>query len=376
MRSDARTDDGTGSEKAGRLLYVDLFRGVVMFLLVAEASGLYDLLVSPVLEGTVFHAIGLQFRHHPWHGLTVWDVGQPFFMFISGVAMALAYERRWERGETWKATLGRALRRSFLLFAAGWALSHINPVAGVGRAGFLLNILVQLSFAHLLAFLLLKRPAWVRAGAALGLIVLTELLYRFGPGAGLDPFSPVANFGAGLDRVLLGGTSEGVGVAFNIVPAAVHTLVGVSAGYLIRSGKSRRRKLGVLVAAGLAAVGAGLALDPLTPVVKQLYTSSFVILVGGLAILSLALALWLGEVVRAEKWFMPFAGMGLNPIFIYAFAQSGGGLWLRGIVEPFTMAFSRLIGDAAAQGLTCLAVLALFWGLCQWLYNRRIFIRA
>ena len=376
MSSDVRTGDIAGQSAEGRLLSVDLFRGVVMFLLVAEASGLYDLLASPRLEGTILHAIGLQFRHHPWHGLTAWDIGQPFFMFISGVAMALSYGRRWERGEAWKATLGHALRRSFLLFAAGWALSYINPVEGAGRAGFLLNILVQLAFAHLLAFLLLRGSAWVRAGAALGLVVLTELLYRFGPGAGLEPFAPGANFGAGLDRALFGGAPEGAGVAFNIVPAAVHTLIGVSAGYLLRNQWKQGKKLGVLVTTGLAAVGAGLALDSLSPVVKQLYTGSFVVLSGGLALLALALAYWLIEMARLQKWFMPFAGMGMNPIFIYFFAQSGGGLWLRGIVEPFTLAFSGWSGEMGAQFLTSLAILALFWALCQWLYKRRIFIRA
>ena len=95
---------GDGAERPGRLASIDLFRGVVMFLLIGEATGFYDLLTLPRFAGTVIHAIGLQFQHHPWHGMRLWDLGQPFFMFISGAAMVFSYHKRWERG---KAGRGR-----------------------------------------------------------------------------------------------------------------------------------------------------------------------------------------------------------------------------------------------------------------------------
>src|SRR4030042_555644 len=77
----------------GRLWSIDLFRGIVMFLLIAEPAGVYDLLLAPALKGTILHTIGLQFQHNPWNGLRTWDLGQPFFMFISGVAMYFSYNR-------------------------------------------------------------------------------------------------------------------------------------------------------------------------------------------------------------------------------------------------------------------------------------------
>ncbi|MGB8959564.1 MAG: hypothetical protein WCC00_11215, partial [Candidatus Aminicenantales bacterium] len=76
--------------REGRVLSVDLYRGVVMFLLIGTATGFYDLLMAPALDGTILHTLGLQFRHTPWHGLTMFDLGQPFFMFISGVAMVFS----------------------------------------------------------------------------------------------------------------------------------------------------------------------------------------------------------------------------------------------------------------------------------------------
>jgi predicted acyltransferase len=92
-----------------RVLSIDLFRGVAMFLLIGGVTGLYDLLLVPQFKGTLIYALGLQFQHHPWEGLTLWDLGHPFFLFISGAAMVFSYGRRWEKGESWRATLGRAV---------------------------------------------------------------------------------------------------------------------------------------------------------------------------------------------------------------------------------------------------------------------------
>ena len=103
-----------------RLISLDVFRGVVMFLLVGEATGLYEHLRAPALSGTLLGAMGWQFEHHPWNGLHFWDLIQPFFMFIVGVAMPFAIGRRWQRGDSWGKTFRHALSRSGLLLLFGW----------------------------------------------------------------------------------------------------------------------------------------------------------------------------------------------------------------------------------------------------------------
>jgi predicted acyltransferase len=362
--------------REGRVLSVDLFRGVVMFLLIGKATGFYDLLAAPALDGTIFHALGLQFQHHPWHGLRLWDLGQPLFFFISGAAMVFSYEKRWERGESWRTTLGQALRRSFLLFAVGWALYLVGSEPGGFKGAFLLDILPQLAFASLVAFLVIRQPVRTQVGVALGLVVLTELLYRFWPVAGFNqPFTAGHNFGSWVDTALFGATSEESLVTFNMVPAAVFAILGVLAAGLLKSGRTQKKKLISLVWTGLAGVALGLALDPLTPVIKRLCTSSFVILTGGLAFLSLALGYWLIDVMKFRKRSVFFVIVGMNPVFIYLFALSGGADWLNRIVAPFTMAFSGWIGEGPAQIMTSLAVWGLLWALCYWLYRRKIFIR-
>ena len=359
-----------------RILSIDFFRGVIMFLLIGSATGLYDQLVSLGLHGSIIRAIGLQFQHHPWQGLRAWDLGQPFFMFISGVAMVFSYERRWDRGESWKSTFGHALRRAILFFVIGWALGHINPIENGGPGEFLQDILPQLAVAGLLGFLTLRRTSAIQAGAAVGLLVLTEILYRLWPLPGAaNAFVPGGNFGSRLDLALFGRLSEGNWVAFNVVPSTVFILAGILAGRLLKSGQSSSTILKALILCGSSLTSAGLILSFVTPVIRRICSSSFVLVSVGLGLLALALAYWLIDVAKLRIGAVFFLCVGMNPLFLYLFAMSGGGEWLRRLVEPFTMAFARWIGDDPAQVVTSASTWGLLWALGYWLYRKRIFIR-
>jgi len=356
-----------------RLLSLDFFRGFTMFLLIAEATGIYALLVDPAVKGTVFHAIGTQFEHHPWNGLRFWDLIQPFFMFIVGVAMPFSYEKRWERGDTWTKTLRHALERSFLLLLFGWALYCIEP----GRLTFeLWNVLAQLSFTCLVAFLMMRRSAPTQIVFTFGLIILTELLYRLWAVPGFNQaFVADRNFGSYVDMLLMGKLSAGHWVAFNAVPTTAHTMWGVLAGQLLRSDRTPGRKISPLVVAGIIGVVAGYSLNPLTPIIKRICTSSFVIVSGGWCLLVLAFSYWLIDVKKVRTWAKFFAIVGTNSLAIYLFTNTGGANWLRGIVKPFSVGFFGWTGDWTAQVITSLVIWALLWSLCYWLYRRKIFIR-
>ena len=360
----------------GRVLSIDLFRGVVMFFLIAEATGLYELLVAPVFEGTVVHAIGLQFQHHPWQGLRLWDLGQPLFMFIAGVAMFFSYTKRWENGETWRDTLVHALKRSFVLFSLGWAIYRIVPVEENPHGAFLYDVLPQLAFASLIAFLMLRRPAVQQLIMAFGSLALTEVLYRVWPVIGFDrPFVPGHNFGSYLDRALMGGVSSEHWVVFNAVPCAAFVIWGVLAGKSLRQPGRPARKFYALLLVGLGSIAVGLALSPLTPIIRRICTSSFVVLSGGLCLLALALAYGVADILRIRKGTGFFLAIGMNPIFIYVIAQTGGAEWMGRLSAPFSNAVLGWAGPTPAELGIALASLALMWGLCYFLYRRKIFIK-
>jgi predicted acyltransferase len=363
-----------GSLQLGeRLFSLDFFRGFTMFLLVAEATGIYSLLTSPELEGSLVYSIGTQFHHHPWNGLRFWDLIQPFFMFIVGVAMPYSFANRIKRGQSLTQIRNHTIKRSLILLFLGWSLYCI----GAGKIGFhFQNVLAQLSVTYLLAFLVMNKPARTQIIFSLILLAITELIYRFFPVEGFNhPFVADQNFGTWLDLQYGGADLRGHWVSFNAIPTTAHTIWGVLAGQLLLSKRTDKQKLKILIIAGLVGVIAGYALNPVTPIIKRICTSSFVLASGGWTLLSLAFSYWLIDIMKQKKWSLFFAIVGMNPLFIYLFANVGGGGFIEHIIHPYSMALFGWTGEIAASILTGLVVLFLLWYLCYWLYKRKIFIR-
>ena len=375
VTSVATTDKNSGQRPAAgdRLASLDFFRGVTMFLLIGEATGLYELLREPALNGTLLGAIGAQLEHHPWNGLHFWDLIQPFFMFIVGVAMPFSIGKRWQRGDTWSQTFRHVLIRSGLLLLFGWALYCVGP----GRLTFeLWNVLAQLSFTYLVAFLMMRKSAPVQIGFTLLLLLSTELLYRLWPVPGFNqPFVPDHGFGAWVDLAIMRKLSDGHWVAFNAVPTTAHTLWGVLAGQVLKSGRTPWQKIRILAIAGGIGVVAGYALDPVTPIIKRICTSSFVIVSGGWCLLALAFSYWLIDVMGRKKWAVFFNIVGMNSLFIYLFTNTGGAEWFHRVSRPFTMGLFAWAGTLGAEIVTSVVVWGMLWGLCLWLYKKHIFIK-
>src|SRR5213593_4887221 len=357
----------------GRFMSLDFFRGMTMFFLIAEPTEIYAHLVDPALKGTMIGVIGTQFHHNPWNGLRFWDLIQPFFMFIVGVAMPVSIGKRWERGDSWAATFRHALQRSFWLLFFGWALYCIEP----GRLTFeLWNVLAQLSFTYLVAFLMMRKSTQTQLVFTFALLLISELAYRLWPVPGFnEPFVPDHNFGSYVDLLLMGKLSRGHWVAFNAVPTTAHTMWGVLAGQLLMSNRPAGQKIKILATAGLIGVIVGYALDPVTPIVKRICTSSFVIVSGGWCLLALAFSYWLIDVKKVQRWSRVFTYVGMNSLFIYLFTNTGGSEWLEKIVKPFTMGFFAWSGVLSAKIITSLVLWWLLWYLCYWLYQRKIFIK-
>ncbi len=357
----------------GRLMSLDFFRGITMFLLIGEATRLYSQLAGPAFQGTLIGAIGTQLEHHPWNGLRFWDLIQPFFMFIVGVAMPFSFGRRFDRGETWSAAFRHALFRSAMLLLFGVSLYCIGP----GRLAFeLWNVLAQLSFTYFVAFLMMRRSPRSQILFTFLLLAISESLYRLWPMPGFnEPFVPDRNFGSWMDLLLMGKLSRGHWVAFNAVPTTAHTMWGVLAGQLLRSTQSPSRKIRVLLLAGVIGLTIGYALDPITPIIKRICTSSFVIVTGGWCLLALVSSYWLIDVKKIQRWTLFFNIVGMNSLFIYMFTNTGGSGWFQRIARPFTMGLFAWAGELNAAVVTSLVVWGMLWYLCYWFYKHRILIK-
>jgi predicted acyltransferase len=356
-----------------RILSIDFFRGITMFLLIGEFSGLFESLTDPFFQGTVVSFIGKQLEHHSWNGLRFWDLIQPFFMFIVGVSMPFSFTRRWNKGDSWNETLHHTLKRSFWLLFFGWALYCIGP----GKIGFrMTNVLAQLSVTYLIAFLLMRKTVKWQLLASFALILLSFLLYQLWPIEGFNqPYIADHNFGAWFDLYVLGQLNGGHWVAFNAIPTSAHTIWGVLAGMILMNGWTPMRKIRTLVIAGLVGVLMGFALDPWIPIIKRICTPTFVFASGGFALIALALSYWLIDVAKYTKGIWVFALVGMNPLFIYLFAHIGGNELIAKLYKPFVPLFFGWGGELAIDLVVSSLVWFTLWYICYFLYQRKIFIR-
>ncbi|MFC2090571.1 acyltransferase family protein [Bacteroidota bacterium] len=359
--------------KSERLASVDFFRGITMFLLIGEFTHIFTYMTSPLFEGGVLDWIGTQFHHHPWSGMRFWDLVQPFFMFIVGVAIPLSARKRTERGDSKPKLLKHAFGRAGLLLFFGWALYCIDP----GKITFnFQNVLAQLSLTYLVAFLLRDTKNWIQIGVSVGVLILTEVLYRTFSVPGYDqPFTPDQNFGAWFDMLISGQLSGGHWVSFNAIPTTAHTIWGVLIGKLIIGSKTQRQKTVIMLLVGIGLIAAGMLYDLATPVIKRISTASFVVLSGGWSIIAMAVSYWIIDVKGYKNWSTMFAIVGMNPLFIYLFAHVGGADLVYNVFKPFTYFLMSWTDEIYGKLFTSLITWTFLWYLCYWLYKRRIFIK-
>ncbi len=130
-----------------------------------------------------------------------------------------------------------------------------------------------------------------------------------------------------------------------------------------------------LVIAGLVGVVIGYALNPLTPIIKRICTTSFVVVSGGWCLLALAFCYWLVDIKGKQRWAGFAIVFGMNPLAVYLFGEVAGNRWLTNIVSPFTEGILVMFNEGIILLITACIVLWINWYAVNWLYERRIFIR-
>jgi len=357
-----------------RLLSLDFMRGLIMVLLALEAAGLYEPL-SQAAENTLFQGLIQQFSHHPWHGLRAWDLVQPAFMFMAGVAMAFSLEKQHLQGMTWSQSFKKTLKRCGWLFFWG-VLDY--AVRKTGLSFELWDVLTQLSFTTLIAFLIYRWSPATQIAVCVGLLLLTEVLYRFTHIPNFDqPFTDQHNIGNYVDLLLMNKINRGGWVAINCIPTSVHTIGGALAGRLLLSQKNE--KVRSLLIWGTATFLLGYILDwtNITPIIKRIATSSFTIVSLGYSLLILASCYWYIDVKDHRRRLEFFTIIGMNSIFIYLFFEIVGHRWFNGYTAAITGGLLQMISTPAILSalITSLVIFACEWGLCYFLYRKKIFFR-
>jgi predicted acyltransferase len=404
------------STSTDRCLTLDAYRGLTMLLMVSSGLSMGHLLTANLPDSLPNRALLFaadQLRHREWDmtfrdnagfpfwtgttfhdgtGCTPWDLIQPSFMFIVGAAMPFAFARRQERGESWGRQFGHVLRRCLLLVLIGIFLdTYAEQVLYIQ----FIRVLQQIAIGYFIAFFFLHlKPRWQAAGAAALLAVhgLAYLLYGWatqGYPWVRSPDDPLweqtHNFGWAIENwvhqaVSLGvyytvlPLSKGHYVTFNAVSSAATILFGVLAGELLRKNWPGGRKVLILAAAGVAGIVLGLALSPVIPVNKKIWSASFALYAGGCTSLLLAEFYWVIDVLEFRRWTFPFVVVGMNSIAIYVVAGTLGSNFKRVWQSFLGVPLGHLPPEAVPIVLAALVVAA-YWLVCYWLYRRRIFFK-
>jgi len=351
---------------ASRSLALDAYRGLIMVLLISRGFGLGALKDHPI-----GHFLAHQVDHVDWEGAVLWDLIQPAFMFMVGVAMPYAFARRAREGAGggfWPG-FAHVMRRSAVLIF----LSQLFVATGSGTYQFgLINVLSQIALTYLLCYIIMRLEFNLQVAAAVGILAAHWLLFVQNPGPA-GPFSREGNVGQVIDQWLLGRNYSGYYVTINFISSTVTTLFGVWAGMLMRRPIELRDKLRILLWWAGACIASGMLLAIVNPMVKRLWTASFTLYSGGLVLLGLAAAVWLVDGLEWRRLAMPFVWVGTNSLFIYCFSQMCYGGLARAI-GVFTGKFVWLGPTLAPIALACTA-LAVMWWMCWWLYRRQAFVK-
>ena len=303
-----------------RLASLDVFRGITIAAMI---------LVNNPGNGQAFGPL----RHSQWNGWTMTDLIFPFFLFIVGVSLVLSTASRVARGEPKYRLALHTVRRAIIIFAIGLFLYGFpHFVLATWRIP---GVLQRIAICYLIASLLFlwtgPRVRWAFIAASL---VGYWLLMRFVPvpgfgvpGMDIPLLHPDNNLAAWLDRkLMMGHLYEGVrdpeGL-LSTLPAVGTCLLGVVTGEWVREFRGHSiQLLRRLVSAGVVCVVLGEAWGLFFPINKKLWTSSYVLLTAGLAMLALAACHWLLD-VRAwtGNWLTPALVFGTNAIVAYTIAE-------------------------------------------------------
>lgn len=348
---------------AERFVALDAFRGFIMITLASEGFGFGALQHNPA-----WSRVASWFDHVPWSGAVFWDLIQPSFMFMVGVAMPFALARRGDLGATSRQNFQHVGIRALKLIL----LSQFLIIAADQQLRFqLINVLSQIAFTYFLTYLILQLEfRWQVLTAGLLLVIHSALFFLF-PGP-QGAFSQTGNIGQVIDKAVLGYNYGGYYVTINFVSSTVTTLFGAWTGNLLRSTRPRPQKLKILAVSAVAALVSGLALSLVIPNVKRLWTASFTLYSTGWVLLMMLIFILLVDVWGWKKAAFPLVVVGMNSIFIYSLGfliRGAANEWIR----PFTGGF-QFVGALAPVAQNC-AILLVFWCLCYFLYKHKIFLK-
>jgi predicted acyltransferase len=363
-----------------RLLSIDALRGFdMMFIMGVAAIVAATCRLFPGGEDGWLYA---QMFHADWDGLRHHDTIFPLFLFIAGISFPFSLEKQRKSGKSRAAIYKKIFRRGLILV-----------LLGILYNGFLVNlnfaeqryasVLGRIGLAWMLGALIYMNTGWkARTVIVDAILVGYWLVAGFIPAPdadGADIFSAQGSMVGYVDRMWLPGRvlygnidPEGL---LGIVPAIGTALLGMFCGEWVKCDKEELtggKKVLCMVVAGVVLLAVGLLWSQVFPINKKMWTSSFVMVVGGYSFLMFALFYYIIDVLRWRRWTLFFTVIGMNSITIYLgqrfinFSYTAKGLF-GGLVHKMP--------EASQDFFTQVAYIAVCWLFLYFLYRKRVFLK-
>ncbi len=365
-------------EKSKRLLSIDALRGFDMFFISGGATFLY--LIDGKTGWAWVDMLAKQMEHPPWGGFTFFDFIMPLFLFISGVSLSFSLSSNLKKNVP-KATLyKKTFKRMVILIILGiifknaplpiFSPSEIRYSSVLGRIG----IATFATAILYLNFTKTQRLYWVIGilTAYYGALFLIPV-----PEFGAGDLSFEGNLVGWIDRtvmpgILRQGTYDELALLTQL-PALCLTVLGVWAGDILRKQNfTDSKKLSHLFAIGSVLIAIGIMWGLHFPINKKLWSSSFILLTGGMSFLILTLFYWLIDVKGYRKWTFFFKVIGMNSLviyFAYSFIDFGytANKIFGGLLSP--------INEIWHEALISIGGLGLVWLFLYLLYKNKVFVK-
>jgi predicted acyltransferase len=351
---------------------LDALRGFDMFWIIGGGA-IVKGLISAV--GGPLEAARPQFEHISWEGVHFWDLIWPLFMFIVGVSIPLSIEKRRAAGAGKRSLYLHAVRRAVLLFVLGMVLQGRLLAWDLDKLRPCYSVLHGIAAGYLIAFIVVMKLRPRMQGVVLAVFLLAYwavLALVPVPGAGAGVLTPEDNVAIWVDCMVLGHFQYGENTWLLTYPAfASSVLLGALAGRLLMSPAAPGTKVRVLAGAGAACLFLSLLWSLVLPVIKLIWTSSFVLAGGGYGFLMLALFYWIIDMKGCRRWAFFFTVIGMNSIaaytatMLFSFKQIGN--IFVGSLLPRIRPWDGFVEAAAA--------FTVVWLLLYWMYRTRTFLK-
>ena len=368
---------------AGRLKSLDVLRGFDMFFIMGGWQLVIALCVLFGFGDDCFLAD--QMKHVDWHGFHFCDFIYPLFIFTAGASFPFSFAKQVERGSSSLRIRLRILKRTLTLVLLGFLVDGFFKDGSIHYG----SVLGRIGIAWGLAALAYTALSWrTRAAGCAVLLIAYWLLLRFiGAPDHLEAplYSPLGNIAGWLDRMCFPpghfaaeGPYYNQGMLGTLMTASVTAMFGIFSGELLKwkSLAPDRKALALFVGGAiLVALGCFLAFgcgSLSLPINKKLWTSSYVLVSGGLSAALLALFYYLIDVKGWWSHTTFFTVIGMNSITIYV-AQ-------RLVDFGFTARFflgglASMMSPAAGEALTWTGHITVCWIFLYFLYRKNIFLK-